>query len=220
MGATKRAGELIVRMLAERHPDTLFASVRFGNVLGSQGSVIPVFKNQIENGGPVVITHPEMTRYFMLIEEAVQLLLQAAIMLDEKGFEEHDSLNTFVLEMGEPVSIIELAQRMIDFYWEDQSRSIGVEFSGLRPGEKLDERLVYAYEQTAGTRHPMIKRVCAKPGVSVNGHGEVFQHSLGELVELAQDHSDGQTIMAALMNCVPEYAPADKASLEKPVVLV
>ena len=166
MGATKRAGELIVRMLSERHPDTLFASVRFGNVLGSQGSVIPIFKSQIESGGPLVITHPDMTRYFMLIEEAVQLVLQAAIMLDEDGFDQERSLNTFVLEMGDPVSIVDLAQRMIDFYWKDETRSLGVEFSGLRPGEKLDERLVYPYEEAVTTSHPLVKRVCAKPGVS------------------------------------------------------
>ena len=105
--------------------------VRFGNVLGSQGSVIPLFKSQIENGGPLVITHPDMTRYFMLIEEAVQLVLQAAIMVDgDQGDGGDDDLrlaggqasNTFVLEMGRPVSIVELAQRMIDFYWKDQAQ--------------------------------------------------------------------------------------------------
>ena len=133
MGATKRVGELIVRMMAERHPETLFASVRFGNVLGSQGSVIPIFKKQIEGGGPLVITHPEMTRYFMLIEEAVQLVLQAAVLLEDER-DDDSNLNMFILEMGNPVSIVDLAQRMVDFYWKDQSRSLGVEFSGLRPG--------------------------------------------------------------------------------------
>ncbi len=122
MGATKRAGELIVRMLSERYPETMFASVRFGNVLGSQGSVIPIFKGQIEGGGPVVITHPEMTRYFMLIEEAVQLVLQAAIMVDDPVPDSLCSLDTFVLEMGDPVPIIELAQRMIEFYWKEQTQ--------------------------------------------------------------------------------------------------
>ncbi len=220
MGATKRAGELIVRMLADRHPDTLFASVRFGNVLGSQGSVIPIFKSQIESGGPLVITHPEMTRYFMLIEEAVQLVLQAAVMLDENGYDQELSLNTFVLEMGDPVPIIEVAQRMIDFYWKDQARSIGVEFSGLRPGEKLDEQLVYPYEEAVTTSHPLIKRVCAKPGLSVNGHGEHFEHGLHHLIGLAHDHGDGRAIVGALMQCVPEYAPLEKLALEKPVALV
>ncbi len=212
MGATKRAGELIMRMFSERHPGTLFASVRFGNVLGSQGSVIPVFRSQIENGGPVVITHPEMTRYFMLIEEAVQLLLQAAIMLDEDGFDPRRNLNTFVLEMGEPVSIVELAQRMIDFYWEDQTRAIGVEFCGLRPGEKLDERLVYHYEEAVTTSHALIKRVCAKPGVSVNGHGEHFEHGLHDLIGLAQDHGDSREVIDALMDMRPRVCTLRKAS--------
>lgn len=221
MGATKRAGELIVRMLSERHPDTLFASVRFGNVLGSRGSVIPIFKSQIENGGPLVITHPEMTRYFMLIEEAVQLLLQAAIMLDEDGFDRERTLNTFVLEMGDPVPIIELAQRMIDFYWKDQARSIGVEFSGLRPGEKLDERLVYPYEEAVATSHPLIKRVCAKPGIPAhNGGGDHFEHCLHELIGIAQEHGDSRAIVRALMTCVPEYLPLEKLPLEKPAALV
>jgi FlaA1/EpsC-like NDP-sugar epimerase len=221
MGATKRAGELIVRMLSERHPETLFASVRFGNVLGSQGSVIPIFKSQIEGGGPLVITHPEMTRYFMLIEEAVQLVLQAAIMLDEDGFDRERSLNTFVLEMGDPVPIVELAQRMIDFYWQDQARSLGVEFSGLRPGEKLDEHLVYPFEEAVATSHPLVMRVCAKPGVpSHNGGCDHFEHGLHELIDLAHDHGDGRAIIGALMTCVPGYVPLDKLPLEKPAVVV
>ncbi len=122
--------------------------------------------------------------------------------------------------MGNPVSIVELAQRMIDFYWQDQSRSIGVEFSGLRPGEKLDEHLVYPYETAVPTSHPLIKRVCAKPGVSVNGHGEDFERVLRELIGLARDHGDSRGILGALMQCVPEYAPFEGLPLEKPVALV
>lgn len=222
MGATKRAGELIVRMLAHRHPDTLFASVRFGNVLGSQGSVIPIFKHQIETGGPVVITHPDMTRFFMLIEEAVQLVLQAAVMIDENGCDSDYSLNTFVLEMGDPLPIVELAQRMIDFYWKDQGRSIGVEFSGLRPGEKLNEHLVYSYEEAVATSHPMVKRVCAKkgaPSVS-NGGGEHFEHNVRKLIELAEKHSDKRLIMSALTTCVPEYVQLEKFPVEAPVTVI
>jgi len=220
MGATKRAGELIIRMLSERHPETLFASVRFGNVLGSQGSVIPVFKQQIENGGPLVITHPEMTRYFMLIEEAVQLLLQAAIMLDDDGFERERGLNTFVLEMGDPVSIIEVAQRMIDFYWQDQTRSIGVEFCGLRPGEKLDEHMVYPYEQAVTTSHPLVSRICFKPGYSPNGSGEHFEHALGNLISTAHARADRLAVIRALMDCVQDYAPSSAVPLEKPAAVV
>jgi FlaA1/EpsC-like NDP-sugar epimerase len=221
MGATKRAGELIIRMLAERHPDTLFASVRFGNVLGSQGSVIPIFKSQIESGGPLVITHPEMTRYFMLIEEAVQLVIQAAIMIDEDGVDLARSLNTFVLEMGDPVPIIELAQRLIDYYWQDKNRSIGVEFSGLRPGEKLDERLVYEYEEAVCTSHPLVKRVYAKPDAPPDGRtGKDFERRVAELIELARDHGDRRLIIDALVECVPDYTPMERLPVVKPEALV
>ncbi|MCL5734669.1 MAG: polysaccharide biosynthesis protein [Actinobacteria bacterium] len=221
MGATKRAGELVVRVLARHNPGTRFASVRFGNVLGSQGSVIPIFKSQIENGGPLVITHPEMTRYFMLIEEAVQLVIQAAVMIDEEDEDPDRSLNTFVLEMGDPVPIIELAQRMIDFYWQDQSKSIGVEFSGLRPGEKLDERLTYAYEEVVSTSHPLVKKVYAKPGVPThNGSGTAFQDQVFKLIDMARRHEDKGKIIQGLMDCVPGYAPVDELSVEKPAVLV
>jgi FlaA1/EpsC-like NDP-sugar epimerase len=217
MGATKRVSELIVRMLGARHPETKFTSVRFGNVLGSQGSVIPVFKSQIESGGPLMITHPDMTRYFMLIEEAVQLVLQAAIMSEECCGDHKRSLSTFVLEMGDPVSIVDLAQRMIDFYWKDNGHSLGVEFSGLRPGEKLDERLTYPYEIEMQTKHPLVKEVCAKAGVRVNGHGTHFEKALRDLVAVAEEHADRRAIVAGLMLCVPEYTPLDGVPLETPV---
>jgi FlaA1/EpsC-like NDP-sugar epimerase len=221
MGATKRAGEIIIRMLGERHPQTLFASVRFGNVLGSQGSVIPIFKSQIESGGPLVITHPDMSRYFMLIEEAVQLVLQAAIMLDEDGFDRRRSLDTFILEMGNPVSIVDLAQRMIDFYWKDETHSLGVEFSGLRPGEKLDERLTYPFEEALATTHPLVKRVFAKVDPpSSNGREEGFELRLERLIGLAEDHGERRAIVAALVACVPDYAPFGELSLEKAAVVV
>ena len=221
MGATKRAGELIVRALADRYPATMFASVRFGNVLGSQGSVIPIFKGQIESGGPVVITHPEMTRYFMLIEEAVQLVLQAAIMVEDPVPDGCQSLNTFVLEMGNPVPIIELAQRLIEFYWKDQSKSIGVEFSGLRPGEKLDERLTWDNEFMLTTQHPLVGRVCARPGgPAPNGQAHEFESNLRHLVGLAHEHSDSGAIVEALVDCVAGYEPFNRLPVEKPLSLV
>ncbi len=134
-----------------------------------------------------MITHPAMTRYFMLIEEAVQLVLQAVVLIDQDEFNEQHSLDTFILEMGNPVSIVDLAQRMIDFYWKDNSHSLGVEFSGLRPGEKLEEHLIYEYETTVVTRHPLVKRVYAKAGLrSSNGHGSDFQRLLDNLIELAE----------------------------------
>ena len=213
MGATKRAGELIVRMVAKRHPSTRFAVVRFGNVLGSQGSVIPIFKSQIEGGGPLVITHPDMTRFFMLIEEAVQLVLQAAVMIDSDPMSEVDDagaqgLNVFVLEMGRPVSIVELAQRMLDFYWKDQSRSIGVQFIGLRPGEKIDERLSYPYEDLQPTAHPLIKRAYTKPGASVDdARAAHFEREVPRLIELAQQHGERNDIIEALAATVLDYTP-------------
>ena len=222
MGATKRAGELVIRMLAERYRQTAFASVRFGNVLGSQGSVIPIFKSQIESGGPLIITHPDMTRYFMLIEEAVQLVIQAAIMAGGEDGDSKQPASTFILEMGSPVSIVDLAQRMIDFYWKNEAHSLGVEFSGLRPGEKLEETLVYPYEAAVATDHPLVKRVQHQLDAQspYNGAGE-FEQLVDRLIQLAHDHSDAHSIIEALTLCVPDYSPQERLlSLEKPVVVV
>jgi FlaA1/EpsC-like NDP-sugar epimerase len=219
MGATKRVSELIVRMVGARQPETLFASVRFGNVLGSQGSVIPIFKSQIESGGPLMITHPDMTRYFMLIEEAVQLVLQAAIMGDNGSDVKKHSLSTYVLEMGNPVSIVDLAQRMIDFYWMGNDHSLGVEFSGLRPGEKLDERLTYPYETVSPTSHPLVKEVCSKASSRNKGQGAHFEQTVRDLIALAERHGDRRALVAALMLCVPEYSPLERTPLEAPVAM-
>ncbi|HZC18868.1 MAG TPA: nucleoside-diphosphate sugar epimerase/dehydratase, partial [Rubrobacteraceae bacterium] len=123
MGATKRLSEMIVRLAAEEYPETLYASVRFGNVLGSRGSVVPTFRRQIEAGGPVTVTHPEMTRYFMLIPEAVSLILQAGAMADSYGI--------YVLEMGRPVKIVDLAKKMIEVMG---AKGVKIKFIGLRPG--------------------------------------------------------------------------------------
>lgn len=218
MGATKRAAELIVRMVAARYPDTLFACVRFGNVLGSQGSVIPIFREQILSGGPVTITHPGMTRYFMLIEEAVQLVLQASVLIEEDGPADAATLNTFVLDMGDPVSIVDLAQQMIEFYWKDQSRSIGVEFGGLRPGEKLDERLVWDHEFELATTHPLIKRVCTRRAVHVDADLKTFEERLPILIEMAGDHSEPGAVREALIATVPGYVPLERRA-EEPLIL-
>jgi UDP-N-acetyl-D-glucosamine 4,6-dehydratase len=130
MGATKRVTELYAQNIESK--ETEIVSVRFGNVLGSSGSVIPKFKQQIEEGGPVTVTHPEITRYFMLIPEACQLVLQTAAIA--KGGE------LFILDMGEPIKIIDLAKQMIRLYGKEDE--IHIEFTGLRPGEKLYEELL------------------------------------------------------------------------------
>ncbi len=148
MGATKKLAEMLVRSVAAEYPDTLYASVRFGNVLGSRGSVVPTFKRQIEAGGPVTVTHPEMTRYFMLIPEAVSLILQAGAMADAYA--------TYVLEMGRPVSIVDLAQKMIEI---TGARDVRIWYTGLRPGERLHEALYEEGEQRTATDHQMVFRL-------------------------------------------------------------
>lgn len=155
MGATKRVSELIVQALAEAHPGSVFSMVRFGNVLGSSGSVVPLFRKQIETGGPITLTHPEVTRFFMTIPEAVQLVIQAGAMA--RGGE------VFVLDMGEPVKILDLATNMVRLSGlavRDSAHpqgDIAIEVTGLRPGEKLFEELLIGGD-VSGTEHPRIMR--------------------------------------------------------------
>ncbi|MHB1002083.1 MAG: UDP-N-acetylglucosamine 4,6-dehydratase family protein, partial [Armatimonadota bacterium] len=133
MGATKWLCEQVVLAAAEDWPDTGYITVRFGNVLGSRGSVVPVFREQIEKGGPVTVTHPEMTRYFMTIPEAVQLVLQAGAV--------GSSGELYLLDMGEPVKIVDLAKDMISLYGMNPDVDIEISYTGIRPGEKLHEQL-------------------------------------------------------------------------------
>jgi FlaA1/EpsC-like NDP-sugar epimerase len=147
MGASKRLAELVVQALDGRHA-TRYVAVRFGNVIGSTGSVIPLFREQIARGGPVTVTHPEMMRYFMTIPEATQLVLQAAA-IGEGG-------EIFILDMGEPVSVLELAKDVITLTGLRPFEDIDIEFTGLRPGEKLFEELETTGEHISKTRHPKI----------------------------------------------------------------
>jgi FlaA1/EpsC-like NDP-sugar epimerase len=147
MGASKRIAEIFCQNLNQRS-ETRFITVRFGNVLGSDGSVVPLFKTQIENGGPVTVTHPEMMRYFMTIPEACQLILQAESM--GSGSE------IYVLDMGEPVSVTYLAEQMIRLSGNEPGKDIEIVYTGLRPGEKLFEELFHEKEQLTSTQHEKI----------------------------------------------------------------
>ncbi len=174
MGATKRIAELIVQDLATRS-ETKYVSVRFGNVLASRGSVVPLWRQQIANGGPVTVTHPDATRYFMLIPEAVQLILQAAA-LGAGG-------EIFVLDMGKPVKILDLANDLIKFSGLRPGQDIQIEFTGLRPGEKLTEELLTASEELSKTSYEKI--LVGKPEF-------LAQHMLNQsLHELAAGSLDG-----------------------------
>jgi FlaA1/EpsC-like NDP-sugar epimerase len=149
MGATKRIAELMVQQGADRNDGCVYSAVRFGNVLGSRGSVIPTFVDQIKSGGPVTVTDPGMTRYFMTTSEAVELVLQASAL--SEGSE------VFVLDMGEPVRIVELARRLIRLAGLSPESDISIVYTGIRPGEKLNERL--SMNPMTPTRNPQISEV-------------------------------------------------------------
>jgi FlaA1/EpsC-like NDP-sugar epimerase len=195
MGATKRLSEMLVKEIAGEYPETVYASVRFGNVLGSRGSVVPTFKQQIEAGGPVTVTHPEMIRYFMTIPEAVSLILQAGAMADAYG--------TYVLEMGRPVRITDLARKMIEIMG---APNVQIKFIGLRPGEKLKEELFEEGEERRQTDHPMVFRL-----VSEN-MSPSEDSALSELVDTMVFHAKSQEAgrsLELLRRAVPNFAAAD-----------
>jgi FlaA1/EpsC-like NDP-sugar epimerase len=198
MGASKRIAELIVHEAATRSGKQ-FLAVRFGNVLGSRGSVVLTFKQQIAAGGPITITHPEMKRYFMTIPEAVQLVLQGAAL--SKGGE------VFMLDMGEPVKIVDLARDLISLSGLQVGRDIDIVFTGLRPGEKLFEEMFAAGEQYERTQHQKI--YIAANASSFVPHG--LDASLADLEQAAQCN-DRDAIIRSLRKLVPEYRPAQAES--------
>lgn len=206
MGASKRIAEMIVRSIASRAaPWQSFVSVRFGNVLGSRGSVIPIFKRQIASGGPVTVTHPEMKRYFMTIPEAAQLVLQAAA-LPYNG-------KVYVLDMGEPVMIKNLAEDLIKLSGFTPYEDIDIVYSGLRPGEKLFEELLTAEEGTIPSPHEKIFIA------NQNGIDESFCEKLNYLLKVAHE-GDVEEIIATIKSIVPNFrvdnekvTPADRITI-------
>jgi FlaA1/EpsC-like NDP-sugar epimerase len=195
MGATKRLAEMLVKDIAGEYPETVYASVRFGNVLGSRGSVVPTFRQQIEAGGPVTVTHPEMIRYFMTIPEAVSLILQAGAMAEGYG--------TYVLEMGRPVRITDLARKMIEIMG---APSVQIKFIGLRPGEKLKEELFEEGEQRMPTEHPMVFHLLSENMSPPEGS------DLLEMVDAMVFNARGQEAgksLELLRQAVPNYSATD-----------
>jgi FlaA1/EpsC-like NDP-sugar epimerase len=198
MGASKRIAELYCQNLGSRS-ETCYITVRFGNVLGSDGSVVPLFKEQIKAGGPLTVTHPEMIRYFMTIPEACQLILQA------------ESMGTggeiFVLDMGQPVKITYLAEQMIRLSGKEPGTDIEIVYTGLRPGEKLFEELFHEKEQLVGTEHEKI---------FLARHRKIDWEELNNTVDsikTACEQFDEATLLRLIEQLVPEM---HRSTIESP----
>jgi len=202
MGASKRVTERLMACFAGS--TTRFMAVRFGNVVGSSGSVVPLFRRQIERGGPVTVTHPEITRYFMSISEACQLILQAGA-LSQIGGQAGQGGEIFVLDMGEPVRIVDMARDLIRLSGKEPGVDVDIVFTGLRPGEKIFEELITEGEGVVRTEHEKIMVLGGTLGADPTDLACLLDESLAQLAAAAQAQ-DGEAIRTLLMRLVPEYA--------------
>jgi FlaA1/EpsC-like NDP-sugar epimerase len=211
MGATKRLAESYCQALDLQNaksvaPATRFLTVRFGNVLGSTGSVVPLFQKQLSEGGPLTVTHPDITRYFMTVREAVQLILLAS------GFglrEAADLGKIFVLDMGEPIRIADLARQMIRLAGKRPDIDVKIDFIGLRPGEKLYEELLHSREQLVESSQKGL--LIAMPRST---ELTLLRRDIDALAAAAA-RGDDAAILAGIAHCVPEYRPAEAVELPR-----
>ena len=196
MGATKRCCEMVMQYMAQQDNGCEYVAVRFGNVLGSNGSVIPLFAKQIESGGPVTVTHPDIIRYFMTIPEAVSLVLEA-------GSLAHGG-EIFVLDMGEPVKITTLAENLIRLYGYQPYTEMPIKFTGLRPGEKLFEELLMSEEGLSETSN---KKIFIGKQIDING--DEFMADL-EKIRVAAANNDKENVTSLLHKIVPTFVTEQK----------
>lgn len=194
MGATKRASEELLKILNDKNI-TRFISVRFGNVLGSRGSVVPLFREQIQRGGPITVTHPEMKRYFMITSEAVLLVLEAAA-IGEGG-------EVFVLDMGKQVKIVDLAKEMIKLSGYQHDRDIPIIFTQIRPGEKLYEEILSAEEGVESTKYEKL----LKARDFKKQDSKVLMEKLNRLIKLSHENTNKEEIVKLLKKIIPTYTP-------------
>ncbi len=204
MGATKRLAEKVIQSVDMRESNTEFTAVRFGNVIGSSGSVIPIFRDQINRGGPVTITHPEMSRYFMSITEASQLILQAGSMESKSG-------QIYLLDMGKPVRIKDMANDLIRLSGLEPEKDIPIIYTGLRPGEKLYEELVSKEEKAQSTDH---KKIMVLNNGTNNMPWDIMKREIQSLVDISLKFDTDQ-IKRKLQQMIPDYTPQDFYALGK-----
>lgn len=203
LGASKRCAEMICQGLGQVQSNTRFVTVRFGNVLDSAGSVVPIFREQIQKGGPVTVTDPAVTRYFMTIPESCQLILQAVSASGRAG--------VYTLDMGEPVLIVKLAEQMIRLAGKIPGKDVSIVFTGLRPGEKLHETLFYSDERHVPTSHPKVMEAALRPLAKEN-----LMNSLRQMADASRRY-DCDSLKKLLGQLVPEYASAAQVAPESAV---